>query len=80
MGMIYIFFGKPEEVYQDGLTEKWYYARQGDVPAVTFSFTRLKNVFSSRHYVLERQESYRSQWFKRVDLWRKGIAYQFHSE
>ena len=72
MGMIYIFFGPPDVAYDDGVTQKWYYAKKGDIPSVNFTFVRLRNIFSSQHYILERDENYRSQWFKRIDSWRRG--------
>ncbi len=72
MGMIYIFFGPPDAVYNNGLTEKWIYSKNGDYPSVTFTFDRLFNVFSSTSYILERNENYRSVWFQRIDRWRKG--------
>ena len=72
MGMIYIFFGPPDAVFNDGSIEKWYYAKNGNIPAVDFTFIRLRNVFSPRHYILERDESYRSQWYRRIESWRRG--------
>lgn len=72
MGMIYIFFGPPDAVYNDGESEKWYYAKNGNLPAVNFTFLKLKNIFSPVHYFLDRQEGYRSIWYKKIDTWRKG--------
>jgi GWxTD domain-containing protein len=77
MGMIYIFFGAPDEVYNDGLVEKWYYSKQGSIPAVIFTFEKLRNVFSRQHFILLRKEEYQSLWYNRVDMWRKGLAFQF---
>ncbi len=72
MGMIYIFFGAPDAVYNNGLTEKWLYGKKGNYPSAIFIFDRLLNVFSSKSYILERNENYRSLWFQRIDRWRKG--------
>jgi GWxTD domain-containing protein len=73
MGLIYIFFGPPDEVYNNGATEKWNYLKKEDLPAISFNFTRLRNAFSSKHYILERSYDYKSSWYRRVDMFRKGL-------
>jgi GWxTD domain-containing protein len=73
MGLIYIFFGAPDEVYNNGFSEKWNYSKKDELPAISFNFIRLKNAFSSKHYILERSYDYKSSWYRRVDMFRKGI-------
>lgn len=80
MGMIYLFFGAPDEVYNNGNSEKWNYEKNEDMPSVSFTFERLRSVFSDTHYILLRQQAYQSQWFKKVDQWRKGLAFQSKTE
>jgi GWxTD domain-containing protein len=73
MGMIYIFFGAPDAVYNNGITEKWNYSKKEELPAISFNFIRLRNVFSSKHYILERNREFKTPWYRRVDMFRKGL-------
>ncbi len=71
MGMIYIILGPPEEVYNNGGTESWYYKRQSST--IVFNFLRLKSIFTHNHYVLIRDRQYKKAWFDAIDNWRRGI-------
>lgn len=73
MGMIYIIVGPPDEVYIDEEKESWYYKNPGKNQIVVFNFLHLKNLFSDKHYMLIRDNQYKSFWFKSIDSWRKGI-------
>ena len=73
MGMIYIFFGAPDGVYNNGVSEQWIYSKKEELPAISFNFIRKKNVFSSKLYSLERKHEYKTQWYRRVDIFRKGL-------
>jgi GWxTD domain-containing protein len=72
MGMIYIIFGPPDEVYNNGETESWYYRNQTANSSVVFSFLHLKSIFTHQHYLLIRDKEYRNVWFKAIDDWRRG--------
>jgi GWxTD domain-containing protein len=73
MGMIYIIFGPPAEVSNNGETESWYYGQQGpNTPAIVFNFLHLKSVFTQQHYLLIRDKQYKNSWFKVIDDWRRG--------
>jgi GWxTD domain-containing protein len=71
-GMIYIIVGPPDEVYRTEEKESWYYKNPGKNQIVVFNFLNLKNLFSDKHYMLIRDNQYKSFWFKSIDNWRKG--------
>ena len=72
MGMLYTVVGPPDEVYRTEEKESWYYKNPGKNQIVVFNFLKLKNLFSDNHYMLIRDNQYRSFWFKSIDTWRKG--------
>ncbi len=72
MGMIYILYGPPDEVYRDEEKEEWKYDKIEDIPSLTFSFMKVKNIFTDKHFVLVRSKDYERQWYRIVDMWRKG--------
>lgn len=71
-GMIYLIFGKPDEMYKGKETMDWVYNRNLSLPIIRFTFTKVKNIFSDDHYSLMRKKTYDRIWFKAVELWRKG--------
>jgi GWxTD domain-containing protein len=73
MGMIYTIIGPPDEVYRNEGKESWYYKNPGKNQIVVFNFLNLKNLFCDNHYMLIRDNQYKSFWFKAIDKWRKGI-------
>ncbi|UII33386.1 GWxTD domain-containing protein [Fulvivirga ulvae] len=72
MGLIYIIFGPPDEVTKSNGEETWLYLASPDLPKLKFNFIRTASVFSSSHFVLVRDKSYTSSWYRAIDLWRKG--------
>ena len=72
MGMIYIIYGPPDDVYKSEEIIDWVYNRDLTMPVVRFSFYKVKNVFSPDHYTLLRKKNYEKNWFKSVELWRDG--------
>jgi GWxTD domain-containing protein len=68
-GMIYIIFGRPEEVYKFNDREVWSY----NTPEfkVTFNFAKAGNIFAPDNYVLIRDKKYQTTWYEVIDLWRK---------
>jgi GWxTD domain-containing protein len=71
-GMIFILFGPPDEVYRDEEKEEWVYQKVEDLPKLSFSFMKVKNIFTDNHYVLVRSKEYERHWYRIVDMWRKG--------
>ncbi|MEM9675055.1 MAG: GWxTD domain-containing protein [Bacteroidota bacterium] len=72
MGMIYTLYGKPDDVYRDGDKEVWIYAADNNLVNTSFTFTKVKNIFTDQHYNLMRDEDFKRFWFRNIDLWRKG--------
>jgi len=72
MGMIYIVYGPPNDVYKSEEIIDWVYNRDLTMPVIRFSFYKVKNVFTDHHYTLLRKKNYDKNWFKSVELWRDG--------
>jgi GWxTD domain-containing protein len=72
MGLIYIVYGPPNDVYKSEEIIDWVYNRDLTMPVVRFSFYKVKNVFTDQHYTLLRKKNYDKNWMKSVELWRKG--------
>ena len=72
MGLIYIIYGPPNDVYKSEEIIDWVYNRDLTMPVIRFSFYKVKNVFTDYHYTLLRKKTYEKNWFKSVELWRKG--------
>jgi GWxTD domain-containing protein len=71
-GMVYIIFGPPDTVNKEEQIEEWIYL--GDVPTatITFTFVKVKNIFSNNHYALIRDRKFERNWFRTVESWRRG--------
>jgi len=73
MGMIYTIFGPPDEVNIRKNYEVWRYKETIHHDEMEFDFKKLKNPFSNRHYTLIRDDSYGRDWYRTVDMVRKGM-------
>ncbi|MCG8307071.1 MAG: GWxTD domain-containing protein [Cytophagales bacterium] len=72
MGMIYIIYGPPNDVYKSEEIIDWVYNRDLTMPVIRFSFYKVKNIFTDQHYTLLRKKNYDKNWFKSVEKWRNG--------
>ncbi len=72
MGMIYIIYGPPSKVIRHDDYEEWIYNQSINLPALRFTFVKIKNVFSGNHYTLVRDNKFDKHWFRAVELWRTG--------
>ena len=72
MGMIYTLYGKPNDVYRDDEKEVWIYAADNNLVNMSFTFMKVRNIFTDQHYNLVRDEEYKRFWYRNIDLWRKG--------
>ena len=67
-GMIYLIYGKPDEVYRlDGL-EEWYFDT-----GEAFEFNVISSFFAPRTYSLRRNLDFEESWFQHIAEIRKGI-------
>ena len=71
-GMIYVLYGPPDGVYRDDQQEVWTYAEDRNLVDLSFTFSKVKNLFTHQYFNLIRDEDYQRFWFRNVDLWRKG--------
>ncbi|UII21839.1 GWxTD domain-containing protein [Fulvivirga ligni] len=72
MGMIYIIYGAPDavEVADDG--ETWIYNASPQLPKLEYKFLNADNIFSDKNFVLIREKKHAANWYRAIDLWRKG--------
>lgn len=71
-GMIYLLYGRPDAVYRDNDKETWIYNEDRNLVDLSFTFAKVKNIFTHQYYNLVRDEDYKRFWYRNVDLWRKG--------
>ena len=71
-GMIYILYGPPDVVNVKNDREEWIYRQTTDLPEIKFTFVRVKNPFTDRHFVLIRSKNYTKSHYQIVSKWRKG--------
>jgi GWxTD domain-containing protein len=72
MGMVFIIMGPPDEVFRNQAKEEWIYQKTEDLPKMKFTFEKINNIFTDNHYVLIRNADYRNEWYRAVEMWRKG--------
>lgn len=67
-GMIYIIFGKPDQVFRFNDREVWNY----ELVKIRFNFTRSSSLFDPDNYVLLRESRFEGTWYEVIDLWRNA--------
>ena len=67
-GMMYIVFGKPDEVYRGNSIEEWYYDR-----GLAFEYSVISSFFASRTYTLRRNRGLEDTWYQAIAALRRGI-------
>ena len=70
-GMIYIIFGKPDEVFRFDNREVWRYDNE-QFRDISFNFSRSNSLFDPGNYVLIREKKYEDTWYEVIDLWRNA--------
>ncbi|MCC9137308.1 GWxTD domain-containing protein [Pontibacter silvestris] len=73
-GMIYIIYGRPNDISRVGPNEAWIYRESETSPYVKFVFTKKENNFTENHYELVRRREYEENWYSTVAKWRAGIT------
>ena len=69
--MIYIIFGKPDEVFRFDNREVWRYDNE-QFRDISFNFSRSNSLFDPGNYVLIREKKYEDTWYEVIDLWRNA--------
>lgn len=66
-GLIFLIFGKPDQVYRTNRKERWMY-----LDGQEFEFIRISTLFAPTLYTLIRKKEYRDRWIQRIGQIRKG--------
>lgn len=74
-GMISIVFGQPTTIRKVGNTETWIYGEENNLIALSFIFNKKNNYFSNNDFKLQRSSTYKTNWYRAVDIWRSGRVY-----
>jgi GWxTD domain-containing protein len=74
MGMVYIVFGRPDQVARSKDKEVWTYTQNSNFSEINFTFVRRPNQFVENHYELMRYVEYEPIWYPTVEEWRTGIV------
>jgi GWxTD domain-containing protein len=73
MGMVYIIFGKPDEVFRNDYKETWNFGKRANLPGLRFVFFKRLGPFGDIYYELENNPDYAEVWYSTVEMWRRGI-------
>ncbi len=74
-GMIFTIFGSPGTIYKGAESESWIYGSPNSSLALNFFFVKVNNPFTENDYSLTRSPTYESNWYRAVEVWRQGRAY-----
>lgn len=77
-GLIYTIFGQPNTLYKQDNVETWVYGEDASYKSLSFVFVKVINPFSENDYQLNRSDMFKDEWYKSVDAWRQGRAYNEH--
>ena len=75
MGIIYIIYGRPHQVYKSSQSVTWLYGDETNPMSLSFTFDKQNNPFSDKDYQLRRNPAYQSSWYTAVERWRDGRIY-----
>ena len=78
-GMIYVIFGAPSTLYLSAESETWIYGTPNSTLALNFFFTKVINPFTPNDMTLSRAPIYESNWYRAVETWRQGRAYNSYN-
>lgn len=74
-GMISVIFGEPHSKTIGEDSEIWYYNNDRAYSYISFTFLKIQNPFSDNDYILTRDPGFKPQWYKAIESWRQGRAY-----
>jgi GWxTD domain-containing protein len=74
-GIIYVILGPPTEVTRTEFQEFWVYGDPNSSLEYVYTFSKLKNPFTSNDYALSRSNTYRYGWGQAIEAWRNGQIY-----
>lgn len=71
-GIIFIVYGEPYRVEKTFNNEIWYYGEDNNILSVKFQFNKIQTDWSSNDFELLRDQNYKNNWYRAVDVWRQG--------
>lgn len=71
-GIVYTVYGTPDRLIKGPNFQQWYYDQDDLRSNLTFTFVKVKDLFSRNHYELLRNEKYAGMWFRSIEQWRTG--------
>lgn len=74
-GMISIVYGTPKSIRTQRDEEIWFYGEETNSFSLQFTFVKVDNPFTENDFKLVRATSYKSSWYRAVDIWRSGRPY-----
>ncbi len=74
-GMIYIIYGQPNVVYKSDEGESWIYGEEDNLLSINFVFYKVNNPLTENDIRLRRSPTYKTSWYRMVDIWRQGRVY-----
>lgn len=74
-GMLYVVMGPPSTIYRTSNSETWVYGTVNNPASLNFMFIKVDNPFTDNDFSLTRSPFYETPWFRAVDVWRSGKAY-----
>jgi GWxTD domain-containing protein len=80
-GLIYLIYGPPQYLYKTNNLETWSYdfggtrGQSGLSYLFSFTFVKVINPFTDNDFRLDRNASYKDNWYIAVDAWRLGQVY-----
>jgi GWxTD domain-containing protein len=77
-GLIYTIYGQPNTLYKQENVETWVYGEDASYKSLSFVFVKVINPFSENDFQLNRSDMFKDEWYKSVDAWRQGRAYNEH--
>ena len=74
MGLVFIIFGAPDQVYYDEDAVWWLYKPRGNRGNIRYKFVRTENPFGAKSFTLVRSPNYFDSWNRQGYAWRHGLA------
>jgi GWxTD domain-containing protein len=74
-GMVFIIFGSPTNIYRSKKDEIWVYGNEANPNGLRFVFNKKVSPYSNKHFVMERSQFYKDNWYTAVEMWRQGQIY-----
>jgi GWxTD domain-containing protein len=82
-GLVHTVFGNPKKIYRSPSnpdwntpeTEVWLYGEEDNINSLTFTFRKVDSPYTDKHFVLNRDHVYKTDWERAVTSWRNGRIY-----